>query len=76
MHLDPVFDNTYFQLADIAAMHNDFKTANIWLLFYMKGPEDIVNPDYLKRHKENKTAQEYLKIFTEAANNLNNSNAK
>lgn len=77
LHLDPVFDNTYFQLADIAAMHQDFNTAKIWLSFYMEGPKkDIINPDYLKQHKENKTAQEYYKIFTEEVNKLNNQNAQ
>ena len=72
LHLDPVFDNTYFQLADIAAMHRDFKTAKIWIYLYTKGPEDIVNEEYLNRHKQNKTAQEYFRIFTEEENKLNN----
>jgi len=65
LHLDPTFDNTYFQLADIAALHQDFYTAKIWLSLYMKGPDDIINEEYLKQHKENKTAQEYFRIFTE-----------
>ncbi len=70
LHLDPVFDNTYFQLADIAASHKDFRTAKIWLSLYIKGPEDIVNQDYLARHKHNRTAQEYYKIFDEEEKKL------
>ena len=53
LHLDPVYDSTYLQLADIASVHGDFKTARIWLYLYEKGPEDIVNEEYLKQHKNN-----------------------
>lgn len=76
LYLDPVFDNTYFQLADIAAAHRDFKTAKIWLQLYMQGPRDIENEDYLLRHKQNETAQKYYKIFDEEEKKLNNQNAK
>ncbi len=76
LHLDPVFDNTYFQLADIAARHRDFKTAKIWLNMYMQGPKDIVNEDYLAQHKNNETAKKYYKIFDEEEKKLNEQNAK
>lgn len=76
LHLDPVFDNTYFQLADIAAMHKDFKTAKIWLNMYMQGPSDIVNEEYLARHKNNETAKKFYKVFDEEEKKLNEQNAK
>ncbi|MBO4707321.1 MAG: O-antigen ligase family protein [Elusimicrobiaceae bacterium] len=76
LHLDPVYDNTYFQLADIAAKHRDFKTARIWLNMYMRGPEDIVNEEYLAQHKNNATAQKFDKIFEEEEKKLNEQNAK
>lgn len=76
LHLDPVFDNTYFQLADIAAVHRDFKTAKIWLNMYMKGPSDIVNEDYLAQHKNNTKAQKIYKILDEEEKKLNEQNAK
>ena len=76
LHLDPVYDNTYFQLADIAATHRDFKTAKIWLQLYMKGPQDIVNEEYLARHKQNETAQKYYKIFNEEEAKLYNNNVQ
>ena len=76
LYLDPVYDNTYFQLADIAAAHRDFKTARIWLQLYMQGPKDIVNEEYLARHKHNETAQKYYKIFDEEEKKLDNQNAK
>ncbi len=76
LHLDPVFDNTYFQLADIAAMHRDFKTAKVWLNMYMQGPQDVVNKDYLAQHKNNETAKKYYKIFDEEERKLNEQNAK
>lgn len=76
LHLDPVFDNTYFQLADIAATHRDFKTAKIWLGMYMQGPSDVVNEDYLAQHKNNAMAQKFYKIFDEEEKKLNEENAK
>lgn len=71
LYLDPVYDNTYFQLASIAAAHRDFKTAKIWLDLYMRGPKDIVNEEYLAQHKNNETAQKYYKIFDEEEKKLN-----
>ncbi len=76
LHLDPVFDNTYFQLADIAAVHGDFKTAKLWLSLYMRGPKDIVNEDYLAQHKQNQVAQRYYKIFDEYEKKLKEQDAK
>ncbi len=76
LHLDPVFDNTYFQLADIATIHRDFKTARIWLDMYMKGPSDVVNEDYLAQHKNNVNAQQFYKILDEQEKKLNEQNAK
>lgn len=76
LHLDPVFDNTYFQLADIAATHRDFKTAKIWLDMYMKGPEDVVNEDYLALHKNNTTAKKFYKLFDDEEKKINEQNAK
>ena len=76
LHLDPVYDNTYFQLADIAAMHRDFNTAKVWLNLYMKGPNDIVNTAYLAQHKNNTTAKKFYKIFDEEEKKLKEQNAK
>ena len=76
LHLDPVFDSTYFQLADIAAIHRDFKTARIWLDMYTRGPIDIVNKDYLTQHKNNAKAQQFYKILDEQEKKLNEQNAK
>ena len=76
LHLDPVYDNTYFQLADIAAAHRDFNTAKIWLHLYMQGPRDVVNEEYLAQHKHNEKAQQYYKIFDEDEKKLKNQNAK
>ena len=76
LYLDPVYDNTYFQLADIAATHRDFKTAKIWLGMYMQGPSDVVNEDYLAQHKNNATAQKVYKVFDEEEKKLNEQNAK
>ena len=76
LRLDPVYDNTYFQLADIAAAHRDFHTAKIWLQLYMQGPTDIINEEYLKQHKQNEKANQYYKIFEEQEKALNNQNAK
>lgn len=76
LHLDPVYDNTYFQLADIAAVHGDFKTAKLWITLYMKGPEDVVNKEYLKRHQDNEKAQKLYKIFDEKEKQLKKQNAR
>lgn len=76
LHLDPVFDNTYFQLADIAAVHGDFNTARIWLDMYLQGPKDIVNEDYLAQHKNNIKAKQFYKIFEEEEKKLKEQNAK
>ena len=76
LHLDPVYDATYFQLADIAAAHRDFKTAKIWLNLYMQGPKDIVNKEYIKQHKENKKAQQFYKIIEEEEKKLYGQNAQ
>ena len=76
LYLDPVNDNTYFQLADIAAAHGDFKTAKLWLTLYMKGPEDIVNEEYLRQHKNNLKAKQIYKMFDEQEKKLKEQNAK
>ena len=76
LHLDPVYDATYFQLADIAAAHRDFNTARIWLNLYIQGPKDTVNEEYLRRHKENKKAQQIYKILEEQEKKLYGQNAK
>ena len=76
LHLDPVFDNTYFQLADIATVHGDLRTAKIWLDMYTQGPKDIVNEEYLAQHKNNATAKKFYKMLEEERNKLTAQNAK
>ena len=76
LHLDPVYDNTYFQLADIAAVHGDFNTARIWLMLYERGPEGVVNKDYLAQHKNNEKIKQAYKILEEREKKLKEQNAK
>lgn len=62
---DPVYDNIYYQLANISFDKGDFKTAYYWLLKYIKGPEGVVNQEYLNRHSQNEKALKYLNFAKE-----------
>ena len=62
---DPVYDNTYYQLANAALDTGDFKGAYIWLLKYIKGPEGVVNQEYLARHHSDQKALTHLKFIKE-----------
>ncbi len=62
---DPVYDNTYYQLANAALDTGDFKAAYIWLLKYIKGPAGVVNQEYLARHHNDQKALTHLKFIRE-----------
>ncbi len=62
---DPVYDNIYYQLANTALDRGDFKTAYIWLLKYIKGPDGVVNQEYLARHHNDQKALQNLKSVKE-----------
>ena len=76
LHLDPVYDSTYLQLADIAAVHRDFNTAKIWFTLYERGPKDIVNKEYLERHKNNEKMKQAYKILEEREKRFKEQNAE
>lgn len=59
--LDPVHDNTYYHLANIALEHNDYRRAANWLNLYIQGPEEVVNPLYISKHRNNQKALTHLK---------------
>ncbi len=54
--LDPVYDNTYFQLTNIALQRKDYKAAFYWLEKYRAAPRGVINEEYLSRHKNNEKA--------------------
>lgn len=54
--LDPVYENTYFQLANIELAKGNKIKAIFWIEEYLKGPKEVKNQEYLKTHKENKKA--------------------
>ena len=54
--LDPVYENTYFQLANIELAKGNKTKAIFWIEEYLKGPKEVKNQEYLKKHKENKKA--------------------
>ena len=62
LEYDPVYDNIYYQLANVAFDNADFKTAYFWILKYIKGPAGVVNPEYLARHRDDKNAAKYLEM--------------
>ncbi len=59
--LDPVYDNTYFQLANIELARGSKAKAIFWLEEYFKGPKEVKSQEYLQTHKENKKALAALK---------------
>lgn len=56
--LDPVYENTYFQLANIELARANKQKALYWLQSYLQGPREVKNLAYLKTHRENKKARE------------------
>ncbi|MBQ4493837.1 MAG: hypothetical protein II972_04490, partial [Elusimicrobiaceae bacterium] len=58
--LDPVYENTYFQLANIELSRGRKQKAIYFIEDYLKGPKEVLNPDYLKTHRENKKANQVL----------------
>ncbi len=59
--LDPVYDNIYYQLANIELSKGQPLKAREWIEKYLKGPEEVENPSYLRQHKENKKATDIFK---------------
>ena len=59
--LDPVFDNTYYQLANIALEHNDYRHAANWVQLYIDGPQEVSNPLYIAKHRNDPKALLNLK---------------
>ena len=59
--LDPVFDNTYYQLANIALAHKDYRRAANWVQLYIDGPEEVSNPLYIAKHRNDTKALLNLK---------------
>ncbi len=62
---DPVFDSTYYNLANIAMKRNDYQGAAYWLRKYIAGPEGVTNPDYLARHHNDQKALGHLRQIEE-----------
>lgn len=58
--LDPVYDNIYYQLANIEIVRGNREKAIYWMKEYLKGPEEVKNPEYLKTHQENEKAKKEL----------------
>ena len=59
--LDPVYDNAYYHLANIAIEHRDFRRAANWVQLYIQGPEEVTNPLYLSVHNKDEKALSALK---------------
>lgn len=59
--LDPVYDNAYYQLANIALEHNDYRLAANWVNLYIQGPEEVSNPLYIAKHRNDPKAQNHLR---------------
>lgn len=63
LRLDPVNENTYLMLINMALIKNDIVQAQAWLDMYYKGPDSITQPDFLKQHLNNpkmRAVQEHL----------------
>ncbi|MDR0952962.1 MAG: tetratricopeptide repeat protein, partial [Elusimicrobiota bacterium] len=63
LQLDPVYDNIYFQLANIAMDLGDYQASYNWVLKYTRGPNGITNQEYLARHKNNQRANTHLAML-------------
>ena len=59
--LDPTYDNAYYQLANIALEHNDYRRAANWVSLYIEGPEEVSNPLYIAKHRNDAVAQNHLR---------------
>ena len=59
--LDPVFDNAYYQLANIALEHKDYRRAANWVQLYIDGPDEVSNPLYIAKHRTDPVALSNLK---------------
>ena len=59
--LDPTYDNAYYQLANIALEHNDYRRAANWVSLYIEGPEEVSNPLYIAKHRNDAVAQKHLR---------------
>ena len=59
--LDPVYDNAYYRLANIALEHNDYRLAANWVNLYIQGPEEVSNPLYIAKHRNDPKAQNHLR---------------
>ncbi|MGB2579694.1 hypothetical protein AAIR98_001613 [Elusimicrobium simillimum] len=57
LKLDPVNENTYFHLSNIAFLKGDAAKALYWLDNYEAGPTDLKNKEYLNTHKQNPKLQ-------------------
>ena len=59
--LDPSFDNSYYQLANIELARGNQKKAVFYIKEYLTGPKEVKNPEYLKIHRDNQKANTVLK---------------
>ncbi|MDR0734969.1 MAG: O-antigen ligase family protein [Elusimicrobiota bacterium] len=58
--LDPVFENIYFQLANVELARDNPRAARAWLQKYIDGPAGV-QEEYLQRHRANAEAAQHLK---------------
>lgn len=59
--LDPTYNNAYYQLANIALEHKDYRRAANWVSLYIEGPEEVSNPLYIAKHRNDAAARSHLK---------------
>ncbi|MDR1124196.1 MAG: O-antigen ligase family protein [Elusimicrobiota bacterium] len=65
--LDPVFENIYFQLANVELARGNPRGAYDWLQKYIQGPDGVEEEEYLQRHRANADAARHLKSIAAAA---------
>lgn len=60
LELDPVFDETYINLARIEDLKDNFPAAREWLLKYFEGPKNLKEKKYLEINKNNQKVKAML----------------
>lgn len=65
--LDPVYDNIYYQLANVELSKGNNLKAREWIEKYLNGPKEVKNTAYLQTHKDNQKAQD---VFKQLGGNL------
>ncbi|WP_428898405.1 O-antigen ligase [Parelusimicrobium proximum] len=64
--LDPVYDQTYFLLAQIEYNRGNFEKSKEYIDAYLRGPAGVENEEYLSKHRTNPRALNVLKQIEKA----------